>query len=171
MTKLRLLPLLALPLLGGLVTPATSRAQADDARHAETLIAGLDYDEARKVLAGADGEAPRVAIERARLAVYELDCDGAAAILARPEVQKIEAGEQLADIARGCQRVTAALVVDKDEARGIEVRWQDEHDRALAPLLFDTVAAARTALTRDSASTGRCRRASWSSATSSRCRR
>jgi hypothetical protein len=90
-----------------------------------------------------------VALERARLAIYELDCDGASAILARPEVQKIESGEQLADIARGCQRVTAALAVDRDEKRGIEVRWQDEHDRALAPLLFDTVAAARETLTRD----------------------
>ena len=88
-------------------------------------------------------------LERARLAIYELDCDGAAAILARPEVQHAEGGEELADIAHGCQRVTAALAVDRDEARGIEVRWQDEHDRALAPLLFDTVVAARDALTRD----------------------
>ena len=146
--KTRHLPLLALPLLASF-SPATGRAQADDARRAHILIDGLDYGEARKELRAADVDAPQVALERARLAIYELDCDGAAAILARPEVQKMEAGEQLADIARGCQRVTAALVVDKDEPRGIEVRWQDEHDRALGPLLFDTVDAARKALTRD----------------------
>ena len=45
--------------------------------------------------------------------------------------------------------MTASLAVDRDEARGVEVRWQDEHDRALAPLLFDTVVRARQALTRD----------------------
>jgi len=129
--------------------PARSRADGDAAKRAEALVAGLDYDEARQVLAAADGDDPAVAVERARLAIYELDCDGAAAILARPEVQKTEAGQQLADIARGCQRVTASLASDVDEARGIEVRWQDEHDRPLAPLLFDTVAAAREALTRD----------------------
>ncbi|HEY8086414.1 MAG TPA: hypothetical protein VIF09_01170 [Polyangiaceae bacterium] len=146
--KLRHLPLCALPLLAALA-PATSRAQVDAARRAQSFIAGLDYDDARHVLSEADPDLPAVALERARLALYELDCDGAAAILARPEVQKTEMGEMLADIARGCQRVTAALAVDRDEKRDIEVRWQDEHDRALGPLLFDTVAAAREALTRD----------------------
>jgi hypothetical protein len=116
---------------------------------AQALIAGLDYDDARRVLASADSEDPTVAVERARLGIYELDCDGAATILARSELQDGDAGERLADVARGCQRVTAALLVDKDEARHVEVRWQDEHDRALAPLLFDTVARARDALTRD----------------------
>ena len=101
------------------------------------------------MLAAADADDPRVLLERARLAIYELDCDGAAAILARPEVQHAEGGQALADIAHGCQRVTAALAVDRDEARGVEVFWQDEHDRALAPLLIDTVVAARDALTRD----------------------
>jgi hypothetical protein len=140
--------LLALPLLAT-AESATSRAQSAASGRAQTLIAGLDYEEARKELTDANGDDPAVALERARLAIYELDCDGASAILARPEVQKMDAGEPLADIARGCQRVTAALAVDRDETRGIEVRWQDEHDRALAPLLFDTVAAARDALTRD----------------------
>jgi hypothetical protein len=134
-----------------LVSPAPSRALAQDdvADRAQQLIQALDLDDARRVLAGADGEDPRVALERARLAIYELDCDGAATILARAEVQAVAGGDALADIAHGCQRVTAALVVDKDVARGIEVRWQDENDRALAPLLFDTVAQARDALSRD----------------------
>ncbi|HEY8038710.1 MAG TPA: hypothetical protein VIF15_02915 [Polyangiaceae bacterium] len=146
--KARWITLLALPLLSS-VAPALSRADVDAARRAQAYIAGLDYDEARRELLDADVDDPAVAVERARLAVYELDCDGAAAILARPEVQKTESGEQLADIARGCQRVIASLAVDRDEARGIEVRWQDEHDRALGPLLLDTVALAREALTRD----------------------
>jgi hypothetical protein len=126
-----------------------ARSPGADANQAQALIAGLDFDEARRVLGGADSEDPAVAVERARLGIYELDCDGAATILARPDLQDDDAGERLADVARGCQRVTAALVVDKDEARHVEVRWQDEHDRTLAPLLFDTVARARDALTRD----------------------
>ena len=130
-------------------SPAQSHAQADVAKRARTLIVGLDCDKARAELASADHEDPSVAIERARLAIYELDCDGAIAILGRTELQRTNDGEELADIARGCQRVTAALAVDSDPKRGIEVRWQDEHDRALAPLLFDTVARARDMLTRD----------------------
>jgi hypothetical protein len=129
--------------------PTPSQAQGYAANRASGFIAGLEYDLARRVLAAADADDPRVLLERARLAIYELDCDGAAAILARPEVQHAEGGQELADIAHGCQRVTASLAVDRDEARGVEVFWQDEHDRALAPLLIDTVVAARDALTRD----------------------
>ena len=148
MTRRLALVLALLPLLA-VASPSVSHAQNDVARRVEALIAGLDYEPARRILADADPDDPAVAVERARLAIYELDCDGAAAILARPEVQKTESGEQLADIARGCQRVTAALASDRDEKRGIELRWQDEHDRALAPLVFDTVAAARETLSRE----------------------
>jgi hypothetical protein len=140
--------LFAVPLLA-VMLPAPTRAGGEAARVAEALIDGLDYDDARRELEGADPNDAAMSLERARLALYELDCDGAAAILARPEVQAVPGGEQLADIARGCQRATAALVEDKDDARGIEVHWQDEHDRALAPLLFDTVAAARDVISKD----------------------
>jgi hypothetical protein len=133
----------------GLGAPRPTSALGDAAREAQALTLGLDFDEARRVLSSADGADPRVLLERARLAIYELDCDGAATILARPDVEHLEGGDALADIARGCQRVTASLSSDRDEARGVEVRWQDEHDRALAPLLIDTIAAARDALTRD----------------------
>jgi hypothetical protein len=131
-----------------------SPSRADDAQEEHALSAlkytvGLDLDDARRELAGADAEDPRIAIEKARLAIYEGDCDGAVAILARPEVQKSEPGAQLADIARGCQRVVAATIVDRDDKAGIEVRWQDEHDRALGPLLFETIVKARDVLTRD----------------------
>lgn len=129
--------------------PASSSAQSNAARLAQSLIAGLDFDEARRVLSAADGDDPLVLLERARLAIDELDCDGAAAILARPDVERAEGGDQLADIAHGCQRVTAGVSSDRDEARGVAVFWQDEHDRALAPLLFETVGRAREALTRD----------------------
>jgi hypothetical protein len=133
----------------GVAAPGASAAGKDAANAAEELIAGLDLDEARRTLAEADAADPAVLLARARLAVYELDCDGAVAILSRRELAALPGGESLADIARGCQRATAALAVDRDEARAIEVRWQDEHDRPLGPLLFETVAQARETLSRD----------------------
>jgi hypothetical protein len=129
--------------------PARSVASPDAAARAQKLIFGLDYDDARRVLSEADGDDAAVLLERARLALYEMDCDGAALLLGRRDVAAIAASDPVADVARGCQRVTAATVVDQDAARGIEVRWQDEHDRALGPLLMDTVAAAREELSRD----------------------
>jgi hypothetical protein len=125
------------------------QVQVPTARLAHAFIMGLDFDRARRVLAVADGDDPHASLERARLAIYEMDCDGAAAILARAEVQRLDDGPQLADIARGCQRTTAALVSLKDDALGVEVRWQDEHDASLAPLLLETIVQARDALSRD----------------------
>ncbi len=132
-----------------LMAPAASRANADIAATARSLIVRLDLDEARRELAEADADDPRVALERARLGIYQLDCDAAVVILSRPDVLKIDDGAVLADIARGCQRVTASLVATTDEARGIEVRWQDEHDAVLAPVLLATVERARDALSLD----------------------
>jgi hypothetical protein len=135
----------------GIVAARPSRAQVDLAQRLQLLIVGFDFDDARRDLGALQRitDDPRFALERARLALYELDCDGAAAILGRSDVQRIGDGEALADIARGCQRVTASLMTSRDEARGIEVRWQDDNDAPLAPLLFDTVAEVRDALSRD----------------------
>jgi hypothetical protein len=144
--------LAAVALALAFTAPSRVSAQPNLLAPVQTLIAGLDFDEARAMLDGATAAAPddpRIALERARLAIYELDCDGAAAILARPEVQALDRDQLLGDIARGCQRVTASLVGQRDDQRAIDVRWQDEHDAPLAPLLMDTIAAARDALTRD----------------------
>jgi hypothetical protein len=132
--------------------PTPSRAGDAVVAAAQAMIAGLDLDSARAVLRAAsalDGDDPRLALERARLAVYELDCDGAAAIVGRPEVRKVDRDGVIGEIARGCQRVTAALTVERDEVHAVEVRWQDEHDAPLAPLLIETVTRVRDALSRD----------------------
>src|ERR1019366_380720 len=62
---IRWLGLLAVLLIG---MPSASMAQFDAAKHAQVLIAGLDFDDARRVLASADADDPRVLVERARLA-------------------------------------------------------------------------------------------------------
>jgi hypothetical protein len=131
-------------------TPAAPRGDSvERAARAAELTIGLDLEEARKVLAQGDADSALLAIERARLALYEGDCDGAAAILTRPELAASEAGGVLADVSRGCARATAATVVDKDEPNQVVVRYQDEGDRALTPLVVETVVKARDALTRD----------------------
>ncbi len=109
----------------------------------------MDFAVAHRELDAADPNDPNVALQAGRLAVYETRFDDAVTLLARPEIVRSEAGSQLAEIARGCARVTAATVVDRDERRGIEVRYQDQDDRALTPLLMETVEKARAALEND----------------------
>ena len=103
---------LAVP--GGAIaaTPASNHAV-----RAHELIEGLDFDEARKELGQASIDDALAALERAYLAIYELDCDGAVAILQRPELAASEEARSLMDIAQGCARVTAATVVEKDDAK------------------------------------------------------
>jgi hypothetical protein len=119
------------------------------ARRAQELTIGLDFAEAHKELAAGDADDLPILIESGRLALYEADCDEALVTLARTEVAKTEEGSMLGDIARGCVRVTAATVVEKDAANAVDVRYQDEADRALTPLIVETVVKARDALTRD----------------------
>ncbi len=128
---------------------ADSAASARYAHAAASAISALDFEEARSALASGDSADPGIALEEARLAVYEGRCDDALVGLGRPELLQTEAGAELFDIARGCARVTAATVVDTDDAHSVVVRYQDEADRALTPLIVETVTLARDALTRD----------------------
>lgn len=123
----------------------------DHAARANDLTTAMEYDKARAELAKADPNKPRVVMAKARLAVYEEDCDLAAAIFAtRPDIATHDdATRAIADVARGCARVTAATVVEKDDAAGVVIRFHDEADRFLAPLLVDTVLKARGSLSRD----------------------
>jgi hypothetical protein len=134
---------------------APGRADADADRgeaaaaRVNDLVVALEYDRARAELAKADPNSPSVVMAKARLALYEEDCDLAAALMSRSDLGHDEEGRVLADVARGCARVTAATAVDRDDAAGVVVRWHDEGDRALMPLVVETVEKARAALTRD----------------------
>jgi hypothetical protein len=130
-------------------TFAGARGLDTHAARAQELTVGLDFAEAHKELRAGNPDDPNIVIESGRLALYESDCDLALVLLARPDVARTDEGASLGDIARGCARVTAATVVDKDEAHAVEIRYQDESDRALTPLIAQTVASARDALTRD----------------------
>ncbi|HLM71415.1 MAG TPA: hypothetical protein VK459_01940, partial [Polyangiaceae bacterium] len=141
-------------LLGSSVAPSAHArlplaGDADRAARARAAILELDVSAARTILEGADPADPVLALERARLAVYRGDCDGAAAILGRSDLSATAEGAQLGDIARGCARATAATVIVRDEERGIVVRLQDDDDRALVPLLADTAVRVRENLAKD----------------------
>jgi hypothetical protein len=116
---------------------------------AADAITEMDFDEAHRELDGADTSDVNVALQAGRLALYENRFDDAVGILSRADVARNEGGAQIADIARGCARATAATILERDEGRGIEVRFQDENDRAVMPLLAETIEKARAALERD----------------------
>jgi hypothetical protein len=138
--------------LGALFEGGPARAASSDAVHAvlaRELTLGLDFAEAHKELLAGSPDDPNIALESGRLALYEGDCDEALILLARPDVAKTDEGLSLVDVARGCVRVSAATVVDNDDEHAVEVRYQDDSDRALTPLIVETVVRARDALTRD----------------------
>lgn len=128
-------------------------ARADDptktiAQAREATIE-LDVARARELLTNADPKDRGLAIERALLEIYRGNCDGAAYILSRSDLEGVEEAADLADIARGCARTTAGTQVDVDDASGIAVRFQDDEDRALLPLLALVVAEMRPVLSRE----------------------
>lgn len=134
------------------VAPGRAGPPAVDAARlvsAEAAILDLDMDRARAELASLPGDDVRVIALKGELALYEQRCDDAVALLSSAEVARSERGVALLDVARGCQRVVAATVADEDEASGVEVRYHDEQDRALTPLVVETVAAARAKLTEE----------------------
>jgi hypothetical protein len=136
-------------MLAGEPVRATGPLSTLHAMRAMEMIYGLDLESARKELDAADLDDPNAAVERGRLALYEENCDGAILALARPDVLEKEDAAMLADIARGCARVTASTVMVKDDVNSIVVRLQDEADRALVPWIVETTIKARDQLTKD----------------------
>lgn len=143
--------LAVLAVVGASVGPV--RADGEDpgghAARASELTIAMEYDRARAELAKADPNLPAVALARARLALYEEDCDLAVALLSRPEATQNEEGRAMADVARGCARVTAATSTLRDDAEGVVIQFQDDGDRALFPVLVETAKKARAVLATD----------------------
>ena len=117
---------------------------------AEELTHAFEYDAASRELdlAGAPDD-PDVVVERARIELHKGNCDAAAAMLMRPAIAKVERAEEVSGVAKGCARATASTILEKDDSAGVEVRFQDENDRALFPGIVDTVVKAREAIARD----------------------
>jgi hypothetical protein len=132
----------ALAALAALALPA----RADSSGRAKAIddaITELDVERARKLLEQSESAALPLAFERARLAVYVGDCDGASAILSAPELSSTPEGATLGDLAKTCARATAGSLVIEDPAQGVWIRLQDEADRVLVPFLVDVAVRAR----------------------------
>lgn len=148
-TRLAPAALAALALASGTASGRLSLGDLDRASRARDAILEMDLPAARAALEGADPMDPALAIERARLSIYEADCDAAAALLARPDLAATREGASLGDIARGCARGSAATLVVEDQARGVWVRLQDDEDRAMVPLLAEVADRVRAVLAKD----------------------
>ncbi|MEZ4442595.1 MAG: hypothetical protein R3B72_26110 [Polyangiaceae bacterium] len=114
------------------------------ALRARLAIVDLDFVEAAGIL-GEDDD-PEVTIERARLHIYQGDCDAALALLERPDLDEVEEHPLLLEVAKGCARSTAATLIERDEKAGVLVRFQDDEDRALFPILVETATQIRDML-------------------------
>lgn len=154
MTRSRhVLSLLALSAV--LVSGAGRRADAspDDpgglAAKATDHIIAHEYAQARAVLDRADADKLAVVVAKARLAIYQEDCDLATATLTRADVTRDDEARALLDVARGCARVIAGTVEEPREAEGVVLRYQDDGDRALGPMLAETAVAAKKQLEKD----------------------
>jgi hypothetical protein len=93
-------------------------------------------------------DAQRLALERARLALYVADCDSADAILS-PLPPDDPQRASMADLALRCSRATAASLVVEDKERGVWLRIQDARDEALAPYIAEVASKARDAIEYD----------------------
>src|SRR4029079_8458838 len=104
------------------------------AQKARDAILEIDLPAARDVLKGVDPADSALAVERARLGIFEGDYDGAAALLGRSDLASTEEGAELGAIALGCARGMAATVEVRDDERGVVIHLQDDDDRALVPI-------------------------------------
>lgn len=138
--------LFGLALLLGVGPGATAGQQ--QAAEARLAIFEMDYRRAAELLSDA-GDSPEIALERGRLALFRGDCDGAVALLDRPELERADAAAEVIGAAKGCARATAATVVVTDATRDVVVRLGDDADQPLVPLIVESAARTRRVLERD----------------------
>lgn len=142
--RLFLLPVVLLALL---LPGQQAAALPFAAARARLRIVDLDLKGAAEVLSAENGA--EATVEKGRLALYRGDCDKAARLLERPDVVDIRASAPLRAVALGCARATAAALTVRDPVAGVVVRFQDDADAALFPLLVETAAKVRRSLQRD----------------------
>ena len=127
------------PLSGDLVRAARARDS----------ILELDLPAGKQALEGADAADAALSVERARLMLFSGDYDGAVALLRRSDLAATEEGAELGYISLGSARGMAATVTVRDDVRGVEVRLQDDDDRALVPMLADVAVQVQKTLMKD----------------------
>jgi hypothetical protein len=112
-------------------------------------ITELDVARAEQLLHDVPADDPAFAFERARLRIYQGDCDTAEAMLSAPSLRNQPDGASLYELAKTCAGATAGSVVVEDTAHGLWIRLQDDEDRALVPWIVSVADRARSTLERD----------------------
>lgn len=110
-------------------------------------IERLDVHRAAKLLTEASKSRSDLTLLRARLALTTGDCDTALALTSATEGKPKTS--EIATAAAGCARATAGAAVVHDRQRGIWIRFQDDADRVLEPLLSDVAVRARDVIGAD----------------------
>jgi len=127
-----------------------ARADLDAVSEAADAITAMDVDKAKKLLSSLDASDTRVSYQLARLAMELGDCDDAIKRLSPQAVQaKYEDAGAMLNVAKTCARGMAATIVVEDKEHQVIVRLQDDADRAIVPLVGETVALQREVLAKD----------------------
>jgi hypothetical protein len=129
----------------GPARPAKADLTGDGARAdaAREKILELSVKEAADLLKDAPADDALLALERGRLALYQGDCELAAGILARHDLEENRAALQLGEVARGCVRSMAGAVKYEDPSGTVVIRFQDDEDLVLGPIMADVAIKAR----------------------------
>ena len=135
-------------LVAGLALSAWAWAAPSRGERIYNAIVELDLEAARKLLSDGPSSAS-LALERARLALYAGDCDGAKAVLSAPSVKNTEEGRDLLDLSTRCAQATAGALVVEDHDAGVWVRLQDARDRPLVAYIVKVAVRARQAMLED----------------------
>lgn len=112
-------------------------------------ITEMDVTRAAELISKVKTPSLDLALERARLAIYFGDCDGAAAILRAPDLQATKAGASLNNLATRCAMATAGSLIVEDKLKGLWFRLQDADDKVLLPYIADVVSKALTQHAKD----------------------
>lgn len=129
----------------------------DVAERAQRSLVSLDVAGARAALDAIHERSLRVDQLRARLALMVGDCQGALTLLSgHDEAGARERGHdsdepisELRRVAEGCARAMAGAEIVSDGEQEVWIRLQNSHDRALTPLIADTVKRATNAISKD----------------------
>lgn len=131
-----------------LALPQSTRATPGQPGRVLDAIVELDVVRARELL-DERSDSPAMPLERARLALYTGDCEGAQAVLAGASAASVREGADLLAVAAACAGATAGALVVKDDKAGVHVRLQDGRDEPLVPFIVDVAGRALAAMQRD----------------------
>ncbi|MBN1612351.1 MAG: hypothetical protein JW940_37315 [Polyangiaceae bacterium] len=116
---------------------------------AYNAITELELVRAARLIANLRADRSLGTMLRARLLLYRGDCVAANTALSAQHLRELPEAAELGELARGCAGATASALVVEDRDHGVWLRFQDERDQVLAPLLVDVATRARDALERD----------------------